>query len=216
MRAGIALLALLASLAVHGALLWLLRQGAPPGLPDTSLRGAAPDRADAPMRLRVAPLPDPSPPTQAASAQAQARTPAGATAPVPAGTSQTTRIASNDPPHQASGQASTAGLPVHYYSSDELTSRPAFLRNLTELPAASISDPQPAPVVALLQINAQGGVDRVVLQDNALSDTAQKYIAESFSNMLFRPGMLGGMPVNAQLRIEIRLDAVLPAAHPVH
>ena len=101
-------------------------------------------------------------------------------------------------------------LGAHYFSSDDLTVRPVFLRDDGAPAPTFIPDVMPLPVLARLYINEQGGVDQVVLGESFLSDTAKQFILSSFNTSQFSPGMLGSLAVKSILTIEVKLDPTLP------
>ncbi|KRI01167.1 hypothetical protein [Curvibacter sp. PAE-UM] len=99
---------------------------------------------------------------------------------------------------------------LHYFSPDELSVKPQLMSDAEVSGPTFIPDILPLPVLVQLLINEQGGVDRVILGENFLSDVARKYIVESFSGMKFSPGMLGARPVKSQLQIVVNLDPAIP------
>ena len=99
---------------------------------------------------------------------------------------------------------------LHYFSPDELSVKPQLVSDAGVSGPTFIPDILPLPVLVQLLINEQGGVDRVILGENFLSDVARKYIVESFSGMKFSPGMLGSFPVKSQLQIVVNLDPAIP------
>jgi hypothetical protein len=118
----------------------------------------------------------------------------------------TTQRLSSDPMPALGGP-----LPeLHYFSPDELSVKPQLMSDAEVSGPTFIPDILPLPVLVQLLINEQGGVDRVILGENFLSDVARKYIVESFSGMKFSPGMLGALPVKSQLQIVVNLDPAIP------
>jgi hypothetical protein len=103
-----------------------------------------------------------------------------------------------------------SSLGAHYFSPDDLTVKPAFLRDDGAPAPTFIPDVMPLPVLVSLYINEQGGVDQVVLGESFLSDTAKRFIVDSFNAAQFSPGMLGSLAVKSVLIIEVKLDPTLP------
>lgn len=99
---------------------------------------------------------------------------------------------------------------LHYFPPDELSVKPQLISDAEVSRPTFIPDILPLPVLVQLLINEQGGVDRVILGENFLSDVARNYIVESFSGMKFSPGMLGALPVKSQLQIVVNLDPAIP------
>lgn len=99
---------------------------------------------------------------------------------------------------------------LHYFPPDELSVKPQLMSDTAVSGPTFIPDILPLPVLVQLLINEQGGVDRVILGENFLSDVARNYIVESFSGMKFSPGMLGALPVKSQLQIVVNLDPAIP------
>lgn len=102
-------------------------------------------------------------------------------------------------------------LDSYYFTPDELTSKPVFLRDKGPTGPTFIPDVLPLPVMAWVYIDEQGEVVQVALSDNFLSETARKFIVDSFLNTAFTPGMLGSLAVKSLLTIEVKLDPALPA-----
>lgn len=113
---------------------------------------------------------------------------------------------------EGTGNAGTAWLSLlqaHYFKTDALTRRPAYLKDIAPQASAMVPDADPQPVVATLLINALGRVDEVILSDGVLSQQARLFVSRWFTNIEFTPGMVGDTPVNSQLTVEVRLDAIL-------
>jgi hypothetical protein len=111
---------------------------------------------------------------------------------------------------EATGPEGESPFGAHYFSSDDLTVKPVFLRDEGAPAPTFIPDVMPLPVLAHLYINEQGGVDQVVLGESFLSDTAKQFILSSFNTSQFSPGMLGSLAVKSILTIEVKLDPTLP------
>lgn len=143
-------------------------------------------------------------PASASQPEATAATQApGSPSPADQGAAQ--RLSSDAMPQQG------GPLPeLHYFPPEELSVKPQILSDAESSEPTFIPDILPLPVLVQLLINEQGGVDRVILGENFLSDTAKKYIVESFSGMKFSPGMLGPTPVRSQLQIVVSLDPTIP------
>ena len=191
------LMALLASTLVHWGLLTALGANQTQGAPGSrspqvflNVRLASPkpvNHAVVPATpAALAPAADPSDETAEA-------------APLPVATDAEAAIPEGESP-----------LGAHYFSSEDLTVKPVFLRDDAAPAPTFIPDVMPLPVLAHLYINEQGGVDQVVLGESFLSDTAKKFILSSFNTSQFSPGMLGSLAVKSILTIEVKLDPTLP------
>jgi len=97
-----------------------------------------------------------------------------------------------------------------YYTPDQLSAKPVFLRDEGAPTPQFIPDVMPLPVLATVFINESGTVDEVHLGESFLSSTAKDFIVSSFKSMQFTPGMLGELPVKSQLTTEVRLNPALP------
>jgi hypothetical protein len=98
----------------------------------------------------------------------------------------------------------------YYFHADELTEKPHLLQDIPPDKISVLPDISPRPAVARLLINEQGDIDKVVIEDSALSEKAKQFVIDSFSNVKFQPGKLGNMPVPSELRIEILLQNAIP------
>lgn len=67
---------------------------------------------------------------------------------------------------------------------------------------------QPARIRLL--INEQGDIDKVVFEDSLLSDEAKHFVKDSFATVKFKPGKIGDLAVNTQLRVEVMLERTQP------
>lgn len=108
--------------------------------------------------------------------------------------------------------ADTAGqLPtLRYYLPEELTTRPKVISDNASSRPNYIPDVYPLPVLVKVMINERGGVDRVILGENFLSETAREYITSSISSMTFSPGMIGTLAVRSQWQIVVNLEPTKP------
>lgn len=203
------LLALALSCLLHAVLFWGLRTeilsgGALWGLRSAStvvrLTRTPPDGASMSIGGHRSALSDPDTPKPGSEAKPQA---SDVSNHADQGTAQ--RL-SSDPMPVMGGP-----LPeLHYFSPDELSVKPQLMSDAEVSRPTFIPDILPLPVLVQLLINEQGGVDKVILGENFLSDVARQYIVESFSGMKFTPGMLGALPVKSQLQIVVNLDPAIP------
>jgi hypothetical protein len=132
-----------------------------------------------------------------------AEAPAPAAPPVDAAREENARI-------EVSVESSLPLTDALYFSAEQLTAKPVFLSNGGGDDSTFIPDIYPLPVVVHLFISEQGNIDKVVLEESFLSDTAKNFIVDSFTPMKFSPGMLGNFAVKSQLMIEVKLNPSLP------
>jgi len=104
-------------------------------------------------------------------------------------------------------------LPVtqpRYFLPGELTEKPSVLRDIPPEKMAVLPDAPPQPLIVQLLISDQGDIDEVIIEDSQLSGQVKQFVIDSFMNVKFRPGKLGGMPVRSRLRIEVSLKSAIP------
>lgn len=215
------------SLSAHLALIASQGQGARSGAPATHTWPTV-----APLRLRVLPPPAVVPRLALAAlenkpgddvvlpvkpqpeADTRALNPSANVADEAAAPS-TIRPRPPPPPLPSATEVSTpAGLlalaETHYFWPGELGDKPQLLPETAPNQILTVPDVFPLPVIAHLLINEQGGVDKVLLEESFLSEAAKRFIAESFANTRFSPGMIDAKPVKSRLMIEVRLEGALP------
>lgn len=102
-----------------------------------------------------------------------------------------------------------------YFQVGELTEKPTVAQNIPLEMVASLPDLSPQPAIVHLMINEQGEVDKVLFQEDSLSDQAKRFVNESFAKIKFHPGKIGDLPVKSQLSIEVSLVNAQPAKAPI-
>ncbi len=120
-------------------------------------------------------------------------------------TSTATAAAESLPGHETTAPAL---LPAHYFAAFELTEKPQVLEDIPPDQFRVLPDVATRPAHAELLINELGGIDRVLLNDSALSDQATRFITETLEKIRFYPGKLGDMPVKSLLKIEVMLEHI--------
>ena len=218
--------AVVLSLSAHLALIASQGQGTRSGAPTTHIWPTV-----APLQLRVLP-PAPDVVPRLASAALENRPGEDVVLPVKPQPEADTRavnpsanaadeaaapstIRPPPPPLPSATEVSTpAGLlalaETHYFWPGELGDKPQLLPETAPNQILTVPDVFPLPVIAHLLINEQGGVDKVLLEESFLSEAAKRFIAESFANTRFSPGMIDAKPVKSRLMIEVRLEGALP------
>jgi len=104
-------------------------------------------------------------------------------------------------------------LPVtqsRYFLPNELMEKPSILRDIPPEKMAVLPDAPSQPMIVQLLISDQGDIDKVIIEDSELSGQVKQFVIDSFRNVKFRPGKLGGMPVRSQMRIEVSLKSAIP------
>lgn len=93
----------------------------------------------------------------------------------------------------------------YYFIAKELTQKPIVIQ---DVPADMILHvpgvPAQAAVLSML-INEYGDVDRIVVENSLLPDSAQKIVIDAFSKIRFHPGEIRGVSVKSQIKIEVIL-----------
>lgn len=105
-------------------------------------------------------------------------------------------------------KASHALLPQaapYYFATKELTQKPIVIRDvpvdmLLHVPGV----PTQAAVLRML-INEYGDVDRIIVENSLLPDSAQEIVIDAFSKIRFHPGEIRGTSVKSQIKIEVIL-----------
>lgn len=108
-------------------------------------------------------------------------------------------------------KASHALLPQaapYYFATKELTQKPIVIRDvpvdmLLHVPGV----PTQAAVLRML-INEYGDVDRIIVENSLLPDSAQEIVIDAFSKIRFHPGEIRGTSVKSQIKIEVVLTDV--------
>jgi hypothetical protein len=100
---------------------------------------------------------------------------------------------------------------AHYFGTDELTEKPQLFADTAPNQIISMPDIFSQPVVVHLLINEQGNIDKVVLEESFLSESAKRFVIDSFSKARFSPGKVGDLSVKSRLSIVVRLEGVLSA-----
>lgn len=95
-----------------------------------------------------------------------------------------------------------------YHPIKELTEKPRVLINIEQLELPGIEE---QTLVLQLFIDEDGKIDKVELENAKLKQEHQQVVIASFSRMTFSPGKIDGRPVKSLLRIEVALEAHLPA-----
>ena len=88
--------------------------------------------------------------------------------------------------------------------------KPSILRDIPPEKMAVLPDAPSQPMIVQLLISDQGDIDKVIIEDSELSGQVKQFVIDSFRNVKFRPGKLGGMPVRSQMRIEVSLKSAIP------
>lgn len=123
-----------------------------------------------------------------------------------------TRPPGKDIPAAASPLIPVIKIPEpHYFRTTQLTQKPVVLRDLTQDLVLVLPElPEDVAILRLL-INDHGGIDKVIVEDSRLPETAERRIVDAFSKITFQPGKIGRIAVRTQVKIEIRTaDFSLP------
>lgn len=110
---------------------------------------------------------------------------------------------------------------------DILTPSTAYYFPTAELTERPLTSSDPAPEIALgftantsglailrLQINEQGEVDHVIVDESDFADAEQRLLVDAFAKMKFKPGHIAGTTVKSEMRIEVVVERIAPIAFP--
>lgn len=112
--------------------------------------------------------------------------------------------------HQEEGKAGIPSAP-HYFAASELTRKPLVTHDLpADLVLRVPGVPAQAAILRML-INEYGDIDRIIVENSLLPDSAQKVVVDAFSKIRFYPGEINGKPVKSQLKIEVILNDAVSA-----
>jgi len=151
-----------------------------------------------------APLPVPDPVHIPSTAPIPAPIPAPLPAPLPAPVPAPFPVPASALAHAPRPNAPDSA----YIPLPQLSRKPVFL-GYSHPPAVEVlSDASWALVQAHLFIDESGNLDRVVLEDNTLSEAAQKMMIDTLLSMRFSAAILNDLPVKARMDIELNLQDV--------
>lgn len=94
----------------------------------------------------------------------------------------------------------------HYFSSSELTVKPLVSADIPENLGDSLSSDGHGAATFRLQINEQGEVDQVIVDESNFSEEDQRMVVSAFQKMKFEPGEIDGKAVKSELKIEVRSE----------
>jgi hypothetical protein len=93
-----------------------------------------------------------------------------------------------------------------YYPVRELSQKPEVLHNISPELSLQLSEGQSRIIVLRLLISKVGTIDEVVPLDTSIPQTMIDLIGTTFKGLVFKPGEINGIPVKAQLDIEVFLE----------
>ena len=106
---------------------------------------------------------------------------------------------------QGAGRSPLAALP-RYYTSDELDERPALLSAIdTDIPLPP-GEAISAAARFRLYLDADGGVDKVVVEQSGLPPDVLELLRQRFLAARCSPGRLGGNAVRSQVTLLLKVD----------
>lgn len=103
--------------------------------------------------------------------------------------------------------AETARDAIHYHFPEEVDRELILRRD----PAAEQAIALPRPVVLQLFVDANGRVNAVTVEDEALDPALQDQLRSAFMGLVFLPAMKNGQLVAARMRIEVEASAASPS-----
>jgi hypothetical protein len=105
---------------------------------------------------------------------------------------------------------------IHYYDTKELSRKPFVTVDIPRDFALTVPGVPDNAAVLLLLINEYGDVDKVIVENSLLPQTAQSTLENTLSAMRFFPGEINGVPVKSRMKIQIRLAEEKSAAKGSH
>lgn len=102
----------------------------------------------------------------------------------------------------------------YYFKSKVLSVKPQVLSDIPMDLGATITSAMPGSAIFRLQINEQGEVDQVIVDETSFSESEQRVVLEAFQKMKFAPGKIDDKAVKSELRIEVVVDETIPEISP--
>lgn len=193
-------LAALASVTIHGALLGTLYL----------LPGDSPGKQGGPISARLL---DPAHSSQPASSALAEQIPQAQ--PPQTGAPESPQQQSDNPPRDSAETDGLADLRLlpgpDYLAPSELTERPLLIGEVTvELPPDAPGFLQ-GRILLVLLVNSGGTVDKVIVEESPFGGDITDAAVRSFARAVYAPGRLNGVAVNTRIPIEITYHPALPA-----
>ena len=94
----------------------------------------------------------------------------------------------------------------HYFPSSELTVKPQVSADIPQNLGDSLTSDERNAATFRLQINEQGEVDQVIVEDSNFSEKDEHLVVNAFQKMKFGPGKIDGKVVKSELKIEVRSE----------
>ena len=187
-------LAVVASCALHGAVLWFFHTPAR-GIGHAKARWTSP-RLDVTTRyLDVQPA-KPTPPSPAAE-------------PAPAPLPEPMPPMNPDPPATTDATANTGpvGLvaPGDYLPTTLLDVQPVVIQDIPSDPPELLGRTETGTIILTLLIGANGAVDDAVVESSDLPDIFAQVARRDFLGMRFNPGVRNGQAVPSTMRVEMTI-----------
>jgi hypothetical protein len=97
----------------------------------------------------------------------------------------------------------------HYFPASQLTQKPVVLQDIPANLTIDLPDAPAQAAVLRLLINELGEIDKVIVDESSVPESAAQAITEAFRSIRFRPGEKEGAPVKSQLKIQIMLESMV-------
>ncbi|HEY0847553.1 MAG TPA: hypothetical protein VGE12_19470 [Noviherbaspirillum sp.] len=92
----------------------------------------------------------------------------------------------------------------YYFRSSQLTQKPLVLQDASADLILVLPELPDQVAILRLFISDHGIIDRVLVENSHLPESAERKLVAAFSKMTFQPGKIGRIAVRSQLRIEVK------------
>lgn len=98
----------------------------------------------------------------------------------------------------------------YYFPTTELTEKPLASSDPTPEIALGMIANTSGLAILRLQINEQGEVDHVIVEESGFADAEQRVLIDAFAKVKFKPGYIAGTSVKSEIRIEVVVEKITP------
>ncbi len=94
----------------------------------------------------------------------------------------------------------------YYFRSNALTVKPQVSMDIPQNLGDALKSDKAGAATFRLQINEQGEVDQVIVDDSSFSEQDERIVVSAFQKMKFKPGKIEDKAVKSELKIEVRSE----------
>jgi hypothetical protein len=102
----------------------------------------------------------------------------------------------------------------YYFPTTELTEKPQVQFDISPDLAFKLSSKTPHSAILRLQINEQGEIDQIVIDESDFPESEQQLLIDAMRKMKFAPGKIIEKSVKSELRIELITERIVPIPYP--